>query len=34
MRERIKLVKGEFLIDSQIKGGTTVHAKVPTLRWT
>ena len=33
MRERIKLVKGEFLVDSQIKGGTTIHAKVPTLRW-
>lgn len=34
MQERIKLVKGEFLIDSQIKGGTTIHAKVSTLRWT
>ena len=33
MRERIKLVKGEFSVDSQIKRGTTIHAKVPTLRW-
>jgi hypothetical protein len=28
MRERMKLVKGEFSIDSQPKGGTTIHARV------
>jgi len=29
MRERLKLVNGTFSIDSQIQGGTTVHASVP-----
>jgi len=29
MQERIKLVKGVFSIDSQLKRGTTIHAKVP-----
>jgi signal transduction histidine kinase len=28
MRERMKLVKGEFSIDSQLKRGTTIHARV------
>lgn len=29
MQERIKLVKGEFWIDSRPKSGTTIHASVP-----
>jgi signal transduction histidine kinase len=29
MRERLKLVKGSFSVDSQPKGGTTIHARVP-----
>jgi len=29
MQERIKLVKGEFSVDSQFNRGTTIHAKVP-----
>ncbi|HXW55393.1 MAG TPA: sensor histidine kinase [Candidatus Cybelea sp.] len=29
MRERIKLLKGQFLIDSQLNRGTTIHARVP-----
>jgi signal transduction histidine kinase len=29
MRERLKLVKGNLSIDSQPKGGTTIHACVP-----
>jgi signal transduction histidine kinase len=29
MRERIKLLKGQFLIDSQVNRGTTIHARVP-----
>lgn len=29
MQERIKLVKGEFSIRTQPKGGTTIHARVP-----
>jgi signal transduction histidine kinase len=29
MQERMKLVKGEFAIDSQPKCGTTIHAWVP-----
>jgi len=29
MRERLKLVNGTFSIDSQIHGGTTIHASVP-----
>ena len=29
MQERIKLVKGEFSIDSQLNRGTTIHARVP-----
>jgi signal transduction histidine kinase len=29
MRERLKLVKGEFSIDSQATKGTTIHARVP-----
>lgn len=29
MQERIKLVKGEFSIASQVKRGTTIHARVP-----
>jgi signal transduction histidine kinase len=29
MQERIKLVKGEFSVDSQLNRGTTIHAKVP-----
>jgi signal transduction histidine kinase len=29
MQERIKPVKGEFSIDSQLKRGTTIHARVP-----
>jgi signal transduction histidine kinase len=28
MQERMKLVKGEFSIDSQLQRGTTIHAKV------
>jgi signal transduction histidine kinase len=28
MQERMKLVKGEFSIDSQLKRGTTIHATV------
>jgi signal transduction histidine kinase len=28
MQERMKLVKGEFSIDSQINRGTTIHARV------
>jgi signal transduction histidine kinase len=28
MQERMKLVKGEFSIDSQLKRGTTIHASV------
>jgi signal transduction histidine kinase len=32
MQERIKLVKGEFSIDSQLNRGTTIHASVP-LSW-
>ena len=31
MRERIKLVKGEFSIDSQLRYGTRIHAMVPLL---
>ena len=29
MQERLKLVKGNLSIDSQPKGGTTIHARVP-----
>ncbi|HKW32690.1 MAG TPA: sensor histidine kinase [Candidatus Acidoferrum sp.] len=29
MQERIKLIKGEFSIASQVNSGTTIHAKVP-----
>lgn len=29
MHERLRLVGGELLIDSQPKGGTTIHARVP-----
>ena len=29
MEERLKLVKGSLSIDSQPKGGTTIHARVP-----
>ncbi len=29
MRERLRLVCGEFSINSQLKGGTTIHARVP-----
>ncbi len=29
MQERLKLVKGSLSIDSQPKGGTTIHARVP-----
>ena len=29
MKERLKLVNGELTIDSQPRGGTTVHARVP-----
>ena len=29
MRERLKLVKGTLSIDSQLKRGTTIHARVP-----
>jgi len=29
MRERLKLVKGSFSVDSQPKRGTTIHARVP-----
>jgi signal transduction histidine kinase len=29
MKERLKLLKGEFSIDSQAKKGTTIHARVP-----
>jgi len=29
MQERIKLVKGEFSIESQLNRGTTIHASVP-----
>jgi signal transduction histidine kinase len=29
MEERLKLVKGKFSIDSQLKRGTTIHASVP-----
>jgi len=29
MQERIKLVKGEFTIDSQLNRGTTIHVRVP-----
>ena len=29
MQERIKLVKGEFSVDSQLNRGTTIHARVP-----
>jgi len=29
MKERIKLVKGQFSIDSHLNGGTTIHAIVP-----
>ena len=29
MQERVKLVGGELLIESQIKQGTTIHARVP-----
>ena len=31
MRERMKLVKGELFIDSQLNRGTTIHARVPFL---
>lgn len=29
MQERLKLVRGEFSIDSQPRNGTTIHARVP-----
>ena len=29
MKERLKLVGGEFSIDSQVQHGTTIHARVP-----
>jgi signal transduction histidine kinase len=29
MEERVKLLNGTFAIDSQPKGGTTIHARVP-----
>jgi PAS domain S-box-containing protein len=29
MQERLKLVDGELSIDSHLKGGTTIHARVP-----
>ena len=29
MQERVKLVKGTLLIESQPKRGTTIHARVP-----
>ena len=29
MRERLKVIKGELLIESQPKRGTTIHARVP-----
>ena len=29
MQERIKLVKGEFSVNSQLNRGTTIHARVP-----
>ena len=29
MEERLKLVKGTFSIESQLKRGTTIHARVP-----
>jgi signal transduction histidine kinase len=29
MQERLKLVKGVLSIDSQLKRGTTIHARVP-----
>ena len=32
MEERLKLVKGSFTIESQPKGGTTIHARVPSVR--
>jgi len=29
MRERLKLVDGQLVIDSKLRGGTTIHARVP-----
>jgi signal transduction histidine kinase len=29
MQERLKLVGGEFSIESQLQHGTTIHARVP-----
>jgi signal transduction histidine kinase len=29
MKERLKLVDGKLSIDSQLQGGTTIHASVP-----
>jgi signal transduction histidine kinase len=29
MEERLKLVKGTLSIESQLKRGTTIHARVP-----
>jgi signal transduction histidine kinase len=29
MKERLRLVNGELSINSERKGGTTVHARVP-----
>jgi signal transduction histidine kinase len=29
MEERLKLVRGSFSIESQLKRGTTIHASVP-----
>jgi two-component system, NarL family, sensor kinase len=29
MEERVKLVKGTLSIESQLKRGTTIHARVP-----
>jgi PAS domain S-box-containing protein len=29
MKERLKLVNGDFAVDSQLQSGTTIHARVP-----
>jgi signal transduction histidine kinase len=29
MEERLKLVNGELLVESQSRGGTKIHARVP-----
>jgi signal transduction histidine kinase len=32
MKERLRVVDGEFSIDSQLQRGTTIHARVPLSR--